>query len=136
MRYLLLFIAACILAGLVSGIRALYLSLIHISHPIAKGCILERPKVVYNKKTKKYVMWFHLELRGKGYGSAYALSLIHIYCPTVPFSTSGNGTASIFFFVTACSSRPVFPMEAMKRQRPWRQPRLKGPTSPLFSWTA
>ena len=38
--------------------------------------------------------------------------------------------------VTACSSRPVFPMGAMKRQRPWRQPRLKGPTSPLFSWTA
>ena len=42
------------------------------SHPIAKGCILERPKVVYNKKTGKYVMWFHLELKGKGYGSAYA----------------------------------------------------------------
>ena len=36
------------------------------SHPIAKGCILERPKVVYNKKTGKYVMWFHLELKGKG----------------------------------------------------------------------
>ena len=35
------------------------------SHPIAKGCILERPKVVYNKKTGKYVMWFHLELKGK-----------------------------------------------------------------------
>jgi hypothetical protein len=37
---------------------------------IAKGCILERPKVVYNKKTKKYVMWFHLELRGQGYKAA------------------------------------------------------------------
>ncbi len=41
-------------------------------HPIAKGCILERPKVVYNKKTRKYVMWFHLELKGRGYGAAYA----------------------------------------------------------------
>jgi hypothetical protein len=39
---------------------------------IAKGCILERPKVVYNKKTKKYVMWFHLELLGKGYSAARA----------------------------------------------------------------
>lgn len=39
---------------------------------IAKGCILERPKVVYNKKTKKYVMWFHLELLGKGYNAARA----------------------------------------------------------------
>jgi hypothetical protein len=39
---------------------------------IAKGCILERPKVVYNKLTKKYVMWFHLELLGKGYAAARA----------------------------------------------------------------
>jgi len=37
---------------------------------IAKGCILERPKVIYNKKTRKYVMWFHLELKGQGYGAA------------------------------------------------------------------
>ncbi|TSD66718.1 family 43 glycosylhydrolase [Inquilinus sp. KBS0705] len=37
---------------------------------IAKGCILERPKVVYNAKTKKFVMWFHLELRGQGYNAA------------------------------------------------------------------
>lgn len=42
------------------------------NHPIAKGCILERPKVVFNKKTGKYVMWFHLELKGKGYGAAYS----------------------------------------------------------------
>lgn len=37
---------------------------------IEKGCILERPKVVYNKKTGKYVMWFHLELKGQGYAAA------------------------------------------------------------------
>ena len=37
---------------------------------IEKGCILERPKVIYNKKTGKYVMWFHLEPKGKGYGGA------------------------------------------------------------------
>lgn len=42
------------------------------TNDIAKGCILERPKVVYNKKTKKYVMWFHLELRGQGYKAARA----------------------------------------------------------------
>lgn len=34
---------------------------------VEKGCVLERPKVVYNKQTGKYVMWFHLELKGKGY---------------------------------------------------------------------
>jgi unsaturated chondroitin disaccharide hydrolase len=37
---------------------------------ITAGCILERPKVVYNKLTGKYVMWFHLELAGKGYSAA------------------------------------------------------------------
>ena len=39
---------------------------------IKQGCILERPKVVYNKQTKKYVMWFHLELAGQGYSAARA----------------------------------------------------------------
>ena len=39
---------------------------------IARGCILERPKVIYNAKTRKYVMWFHLELAGKGYSAARA----------------------------------------------------------------
>lgn len=37
---------------------------------IAWGGIMERPKVVFNKKTKKFVMWFHVEVRGKGYGAA------------------------------------------------------------------
>lgn len=37
---------------------------------ITKGSVIERPKVVYNKKTGKYVMWFHLELKGQGYGAA------------------------------------------------------------------
>jgi hypothetical protein len=29
--------------------------------PIVRGCILERPKVIFNPRTKKFVMWFHLE---------------------------------------------------------------------------
>lgn len=37
---------------------------------IVKGCILERPKVIYNRKNNNYIMWFHLELKGQGYGSA------------------------------------------------------------------
>lgn len=39
---------------------------------IERGCIIERPKVIYNPKTEKFVMWFHLELKGQGYGSARA----------------------------------------------------------------
>lgn len=37
---------------------------------LTKGCIIERPKVIYNKKSKKFVMWFHLELKGQGYAAA------------------------------------------------------------------
>lgn len=37
---------------------------------ITKGSVIERPKVVYNEKTGKYVMWFHLELKGQGYSAA------------------------------------------------------------------
>lgn len=41
-------------------------------HDISEGCKMERPKVLFNKKTGKYVMWFHLELNGKGYSAARA----------------------------------------------------------------
>lgn len=39
---------------------------------IVAGSILERPKVLYNQKTKTYVMWFHLEFKGQGYSAARA----------------------------------------------------------------
>jgi beta-xylosidase len=38
--------------------------------PIVRGCIIERPKVIYNQQNKQYVMWFHHELKGKGYSAA------------------------------------------------------------------
>jgi len=41
-------------------------------HDIEQGCIIERPKVLYNAKTRKFVMWFHLELKDKGYNAARA----------------------------------------------------------------
>ncbi|MBN2634383.1 MAG: family 43 glycosylhydrolase [Bacteroidales bacterium] len=34
------------------------------------GCVVERPKVIFNRKTGKFVMWFHHELRGQGYRAA------------------------------------------------------------------
>lgn len=39
-------------------------------HDIERGCIMERPKVVRNPKTGKFVMLFHLELKEKGYAAA------------------------------------------------------------------
>jgi beta-xylosidase len=39
---------------------------------IAKGCRIERPKVIFNARTGKFVMWFHLELKGQKYEAARA----------------------------------------------------------------
>jgi hypothetical protein len=39
---------------------------------IARGSIIERPKVLYNATSKSFVMWFHLELKGQGYAAAHA----------------------------------------------------------------
>lgn len=52
---------------------------------IQRGCIMERPKVVYNPHTSKFVMLFHLELKGRGYEAArvgFAMS----DTPTGPFT--------------------------------------------------
>ncbi|MBP3557946.1 MAG: family 43 glycosylhydrolase [Thermoguttaceae bacterium] len=38
--------------------------------PIARGCILERPKVLHNAKTGKFVMFFHLESAQSNYRDA------------------------------------------------------------------
>jgi hypothetical protein len=42
----------------------------HQRDEIQRGCIIERPKVVFNAKTGTFVMWFHLELKGQGYKAA------------------------------------------------------------------
>jgi hypothetical protein len=37
---------------------------------IVKDSVIERPKVIHNTRTGKFVMWFHLELKGLGYQAA------------------------------------------------------------------
>lgn len=49
-----------------------------------RGCIMERPKVVYNKNTGKFVMLFHLELKGQGYAAAQ-VGFAESDTPTGPF---------------------------------------------------
>lgn len=51
---------------------------------IVKGCVIERPKVIFNQKTKKFVMWFHLELKDMGYKAAKT-GLALADSPTGPF---------------------------------------------------
>lgn len=51
---------------------------------ITDGCVLERPKVIFNAKTSTFVMWFHLELKGQGYEAARSGVAISS-TPTGPF---------------------------------------------------
>ena len=51
---------------------------------------MERPKVIYNKQTGKFVMWFHLELKGRGYGPARAAVAVSD-SPTGPYCFIRSG---------------------------------------------
>lgn len=61
-----------------------------VGHDIERGCILERPKVVYNEATGKFVMWFHLELKDQGYRAARA-GVAVADRPEGPFTYIGSG---------------------------------------------
>ncbi|WP_036879883.1 glycoside hydrolase family 43 protein [Xylanibacter oryzae] len=64
---------------------------------IAKGCVLERPKVVYNQKTKKFVMWFHLELKGNGYSAArYGVATSNVVTGPYHFLCSGRVNPNVY----------------------------------------
>lgn len=64
---------------------------------IVKGCVMERPKVIYNDKTGKFVMWFHLELKGEGYKAARAAVAVSD-TPAGPYRylSSGRVNAGIY----------------------------------------
>ncbi len=59
------------------------------ANEIAKGSVIERPKVIYNSRTKKFVMWFHLELKGQGYKAARSGVAISDYV-TGPYRYLGS----------------------------------------------
>ena len=76
---------------------------------IAKGCVLERPKVIYNAKTKKFVMWFHLELKGKGYYASRSGVAISDN-PTGPFTFMKSFRPNAEYWpvnVQPCHKKPV-----------------------------
>jgi hypothetical protein len=56
---------------------------------VTKGCGLERPKVIYNEKTRKFVMWFHLEFKDQGYRTARA-ALAVSDTPEGPYAYVGS----------------------------------------------
>ena len=72
-------------------------------HDIEWGCILERPKVVYNAKTGKFVMWFHLELKDRGYWEArYGVAVSDT--PVGPFQYLRSGRVNPGKYAVSCSA--------------------------------
>jgi hypothetical protein len=52
-----------------------------------KGWVLERPKVYYNKKTKKFVMYMHLDGRLKGTTAGYGYAKVGVAVSDKPIGT-------------------------------------------------
>jgi len=76
------------------------------SSDIAAGCIMERPKVVYNQQTGKYILWFHLELKGRGYEAARV---------ALAASDSPTGT---FTYIRSYRPNPgIYPLNITEEQK-------------------
>ena len=60
-----------------------------VQSEITRGSIIERPKVLYNAATGKFVMWFHLELKGQGYLAARAAVAVADH-PAGPYRYHGS----------------------------------------------
>lgn len=63
---------------------ALAVDRLNSASPIAQGCIIERPKVIYNRGASKFVMWFHHEMKGYSYHWAH-MGAATSDAPTGPF---------------------------------------------------
>jgi hypothetical protein len=73
---------------------------------IESGCILERPKVIYNEKTRKFVMYFHLELKGQGYNAA-----------RTGIAVSDNVTGPYQFLKSLRPNAGIWPVNMTEAQR-------------------
>ncbi|PTX92345.1 glycoside hydrolase family 43 protein [Opitutus sp. ER46] len=89
------------------------------AHDLARGCILERPKVLHNARTGKFVMWFHLELKGQGYRAARS-GVAVADAPTGPFRFLGSFRPNAGVWpenLPADARRPLSAEEADKLQK-------------------
>ena len=103
----------------------------NINSDITKGCVIERPKVIYNRKTGKYVMWFHLELKGQGYNTA-----------RTGVAVSDKITGPYFFLRSLRPNANTWPENFTEEQKngpnseekmtPWTEPWLKAVREGLF----
>lgn len=92
-------------------------------HDLEKGCVLERPKVVYCPKTGKFVMWFHLELKNHGYNEArYGVAVSEK--PTGPYLFLRSGRVNPGRYPLEMSKADIENLDTLNEQnyREWWTP--------------
>lgn len=92
-------------------------------HDIEKGCIIERPKVIYNPQTEKFVMWFHLELKGKGYKAArYGVAVSDTPTGPYEFLYSSRSCAGVWpANMTQDEIEEAKSIKVLDRKNGWRE---------------
>jgi hypothetical protein len=73
---------------------------------IVPGCVMERPKVIFNEATGFFVMWFHLELKGAGYSAA-----------RTAVATSRNVTGPYTYIKSYRVNHETWPLEFSDEQK-------------------
>lgn len=98
-----------------------------VGSDIEKGCTLERPKVIYCPRTGKFVMWFHLELKGCGYAAARAAVAVADK-PTGPFKFLRSGRVNPYCYPADWSEADIARCNALQSSQftewwtgPWRE---------------
>ena len=105
-----------------------------VGSDIEKGCTMERPKVVYCARTGKFVMWFHLELKGHGYAAARAAVAVADK-PTGPFSYLRSGRVNPYCWPadwTAAAHACADTLHAAHFGRWWTEPWRRAIAQGLF----
>lgn len=85
---------------------------------ITRGCTLERPKVIYNEATGKFVMWFHLELKGHGYDAARAGVAVSDNV-TGPYTYLGSGRQNAGVLAQNMSREDADKFVGMEEKEAW-----------------
>ncbi len=98
-----------------------------VGSDIEKGCTLERPKVIYCPRTGKFVMWFHLELKGRGYAAARAAVAVADK-PTGPFKFLRSGRVNPYCYPADWNEADIAQCKALQSSQftewwtgPWRE---------------
>lgn len=83
---------------------------------IERGCTLERPKVVYNARTKKFVMWFHLELKDLGYRAARAAVAVSDK-PEGPYRFLRSGRVNAYRYADGFTKEDIAALDTISLDR-------------------